>query len=399
MRQAGLTVITEIDSQRAGALPGVLRNAQDADPFTAMRSVHYAAFVILPAIDGIPQRLVMETNYDGDLDEHLDELVRNGSAVLDDIYQHCREYPAEGATREPQKVRDYFVKHSVPSTAFYVALPGHSRDDICNAIAVYEAARNYLDSLRANPDSRKLSVDEAWVRLVEFFETPNAPEPIHSPVSQRQLRWRSRFYALMLLVVLLPLAILLLPILLLIARFHEFRETRTPMRRRYPPNPNAHEYMNQGRQNHMCTLATVKLSRFRSIMIRLSLFITNVLANKVFTLGHLDTMTTIHFARWSLIDNNRHVLFLANFDGSWSSYIDDFSDPPHLNAVWGNTERFPATWFMLWQGARNIQAFQAHVVEEFQPAYFFHPGYGSDHTVANLLRYLELRDSLARAIR
>jgi hypothetical protein len=188
-----------------------------------------------------------------------------------------------------------------------------------------------------------------------------------------------------------------LPILLLIARFYEWLESRTSFERKYPVNSQVYEYMNLGRENHMCTLATVKPSRFRVIMIRLGLLLTNILANKVFILGHLDTITTIHFARWSLIDNNRHVLFLTNYDGSWSSYIDDFSDPPHLNAVWGNTERFPPTRFMLWQGARLIQQFQAHVVEEFQPAYFFHRPY-RDYTVQNLIRYLELRDALARKL-
>jgi hypothetical protein len=37
------------------------------------------------------------------------------------------------------------------------------------------------------------------------------------------------------------------------------------------------------------------------------------------------------------------------------------------------------------------------VVEEFQPTYFFHLPYG-DHSVQTLLRYLRLRDALARAL-
>ena len=395
MRQAGLTVITEIHSGRAGVLPAVLRNAQAADPFGQMSRVHYAAFVILPEIDGIPERLVMETNYDGDLNDHLEELVDRGGAVLDSIYQNCRKYPA-GGSRDRQAVKEYFTKNSVSSAAFYVALPGRSREDIDNAIEVYEAARTYLQSQCKASDSRKLSVEDVWKKLVKHFRDPSTPQPIRSPVSQRQLTWCSRIWALILLIPSL-LLLILLPFLLVIARIYECHEARTPMRRRYPPNPLAYEYMNLGRQNHMCTLATVKLSRFRAVMIRLGLFLTKVLASKIFLLGRLDTITTIHFARWSLIDKNRHVLFLTNYDGSWSSYIDDFSNPPHLNGVWGNTERFPPTRFMLWQGAKLIQQFQAHVVEEFQPAYFFHRPYG-DHTVQNLLRYLEFRDALARAL-
>src|SRR5277367_3114615 len=381
MNQAGLTVMTEIDPGRAGALRGMLLAAQSRDPFRPAQLLHYAAFVIIPEIDGIPSRLVFETNYDGALDAHLDELIAMAGAVT-----------------KSQDFKNYLIDNSVPSTAFYVALPGRSRVDIDNAIEVYKTASVYLESLCNKPGTSKLSFDDVWDELVKHFRKPaTTPKPFLSPVTQRRLKCRFRLNALLLSVVAIPLAIVVLPILLLIARFYEWLESRTTFERKYPVNPQVYEYMNLGRENHMCTLATVKPSRFRAIMIRVGLLLTNILANKVFILGHLDTITTIHFARWSLIDNNRHVLFLTNYDGSWSSYIDDFSDPPHLNALWGNTERFPPTRFMLWQGARLIQQFQAHVVEEFQPAYFFHRPY-RDYTVQNLIRYLELRDALARRL-
>ncbi len=399
MNQAGLTVMTEILPGRVDALKGELLTAQSSDPFTRAKLLHYAAFVILPEIDGIPKRLVFETNYDGDLHKHLDELIAIAGPELDKIYLHCKDYPAASAVTKRDEFKKYLIDNSVPPTAFYVALPGRSRDDIDNAIEVYKTASAYLDSLCNRPGTSKLSFHDVWDELVAHFKNPTTtPRPFSSPVSQQQLKRRSRLYGLLLGIVAIPLAIVVLPILLLITRFYEWLESRIIFRRNYPVDPHVYEYMNLGRQNHMCTLATVKPSTFRAIMIRLGLLLTNILANKVFILGHLDTITTIHFARWSLIDNNRHVLFLTNYDGSWSSYIDDFSDPPHLNGVWGNTERFPPTRFMLWQGARLIQQFQAHVVEEFQPAYFFHRPYGGDYTVQNLIRYLELRDALARAI-
>jgi hypothetical protein len=395
MRQSGLTVITEIEPARVGALPGVLRAAERRDPFGSMRGVHYAAFVMLPEIDGIRARLVMETNFDGELDDHLDELVRHGADVLDDIYANCKDYTPASARNQPQSFKDYLIKNSVPSTAYYVALPGRARDDICNAIEVYQTAQEYLDKrLAQDPAFCDLDQDQVWFKLVEHFRTAGAPKPILSTVSRRGLRWRAGLNALMLL----PGLLVLLPILLLIARVYECREARTCMKRRFPIDPKVYKYLNLGRQNHMCTLATVKLSRFRALMIRLGLFVAKVLARKVFILGKLDTITTIHFARWTLIDGNRHVLFLSNFDGTWSNYLDDFSDPPHLNALWSNTERFPPTRFMFWEGARHIEQFQAHVVEEFQPTFFFHRPYG-DHSVENLLRYLQLRDELARAIK
>ena len=90
MNQAGLTVMTEILPGRADALKGVLLAAQSRDPFQPAKLLHYAAFVIIPEIDGIPTRLVFETNYDGDLDAHLDELIKLAGAELDNIYRHCK---------------------------------------------------------------------------------------------------------------------------------------------------------------------------------------------------------------------------------------------------------------------------------------------------------------------
>src|SRR5438309_1680014 len=83
--------------------------------------------------------------------------------------------------------------------------------------------------------------------------------------------------------------------------------------RRYDTDPSAaYQNMNLGRQNHMCTLATVKDSWFRRIMVRLCLGVVNLAASRIYILGALDTMTTIHFARWALFDDNKRVLFLSN---------------------------------------------------------------------------------------
>ena len=391
----GLTVITNIHPGREETLPAVIQRAGASIPFDRVTSLHYAAFVVLPSVAGFPARLVLETNYDGDLCEHLTELIQHGAAGFDDLYQSCAGYPVPGAREDPEGVRSYFKSNSVPATAFFVALPGRTRDDIRNAISVYEEARDFLDR---PPPLDQLSRDKVWQRLVDHFREPAVLKPQHSPVTQTSLKWR---IARNVLIGFVPGVIfaLFVPLLLVMARIQERRECARPVPpRRYQTDPAVtYEYLNLGRQNHMCTFATVKCGWFRAFMIRLGLFVANTLANNVFLLGKLDTITTIHSARWILIDSGKHVVFLADYDGSWSSYIDDFSDPPHLNAVWGNTERFPPTWFMLWEGAFNIQTFEDHVVEEFQPTYFFYRPYG-DHSVQNILRYLKLRDALARSL-
>ncbi len=398
VKQNGLTVITEIDSGREAALRSVLANAGALIPFDSIVSLHYAAFVILPEVDDHPPRLVLETNYDGKMGDHLEQLITQGAEGLDQIYRACRGYPAGGAQRSRDEAKRYFLCNSIPSSAFYVAFPGRSRDDIRNAIAVYQTAKDFLDAQSAAPGFRDLTRDQIWKRLVDHFRTlPESDQPLPSPVTQRRLKWRIAFNLVVFGLPLLAIALVALPVLFLITRYFERKEARDVTPPRYKTDPlAAYQKLNLGRQNHMCTLATVKVSWFRAVMVRLCLGLVHLLASKIFILGNLDTMTTIHFARWALFDNNRRVLFLSNFDGTWSSYIGDFSDPPHLNAVWSNTERFPPTYFLLWRGARDLARFNDHVVEEFQPTCFFYPPY--DHSVENILRYLNFRDALARAI-
>jgi hypothetical protein len=65
----------------------------------------------------------------------------------------------------------------------------------------------------------------------------------------------------------------------------------------------------------------------------------------------LSKISTIHFARWVLIDNNTRLLFTSNFDGTFEDYIQDFvrEIPNGLDRIWGNCVGYP--------GSRPIEGF------------------------------------------
>ena len=88
---------------------------------------------------------------------------------------------------------------------------------------------------------------------------------------------------------------------------------------------------------------------------------TRVLANNVFVHGKLLNIPTIHFARWVLFDNNKHVLFFSNFDGNWQQYLGDFIDQSGwgLSGIFSNTVNFPKTRFMITGGAYDEEHFLA----------------------------------------
>ena len=86
--------------------------------------------------------------------------------------------------------------------------------------------------------------------------------------------------------------------------------------------------------------------------------------------GALSGISTIHFARWVIIDNGTKLLFESNYDGSWERYIDDFIDKASvgLNAIWGNCPEYP-------RGCCDIEAFKKSIRDNQVPSQFFYSAY------------------------
>jgi hypothetical protein len=435
VEQSGLTVITAIRPGRLAALRRSLATIGATIPFQNMSTVHYAAFLLLPCLDDCPQRLVLETNYDGDLCTHLDELITHGAPALDEIYDSCEDYPPAGATGDAAGVKQYFKNHSVTSSAFFVAFLRRSLGDIRNAIEVYREAKRFLDGHTRTRPSVKQTTNQVWKELVEHFRSRSPVRPQRSPVTGRKLkrlRWLNLLFLVAVVFVLPALAIPLLTVLfqqlswrfaiklgartllavlvfillivgalLLVARLCEIIEARCsaphdPTVR--PVDQAVYDGLNVGPQNHLCTLATMRTSRLRMFMVKMSLLVVKVVSSRFFILGNLGSISTIHFARWILIDKGKRLLFLSNYDGSWSGYLSDFSDQGFgINAIWGNTVGFLPTKWMLWGGAYYLEPFEDSVLRHFQPAELFYTAYG-EYPVQNLKRYLDYRDALAEAL-
>jgi len=114
-------------------------------------------------------------------------------------------------------------------------------------------------------------------------------------------------------------------------------------------------------QNQFTQVAVLKPGFIRNLNFRIWMMRTRVLANNVFVHGKLLNIPTIHFARWVLFDNNKHVLFFSNFDGNWQQYLGDFIDQSGwgLTGIFSNTVNFPKTKFMITGGAYDEEHFLA----------------------------------------
>ena len=70
---------------------------------------------------------------------------------------------------------------------------------------------------------------------------------------------------------------------------------------------------------------------------------------------HLAGVKTIHFARWTFIDDRRRMLFTSNYDGSLENYMDDFIDKIawSLNAAFSNGVGYPRTRWLIGGGRQR----------------------------------------------
>ncbi len=370
MAQNALSVVTRIKTGETDALETLLdKIGGDVQhntlvPFPKLQTLHFACWVVLKRDLNFPPCLVLECNFDGELDAHLNEFVACAPEGLRQIYAHCEGFPADAATN-PARIKQYLLEHRVPDAAFYIGCYGQSLPAIQSALAARQSIETYLDGEQASGQKlRGLAPTQIYERIKAYFkEHPVAP-PFHSAQTYSSLVTRSKLNMAIAVVV----GILLLPLLLLFLlwyvptlRKYEHHDDTTPG----PPlggvDPRLFGKEDIWVQNHLTTLTNIKPGKFRLNTLKGVLWIINLLAKTVFITGQLGGIPTIHFARWLLIDNDRRLLFFSNYDGSWASYLGDFVDKANygLTSVWSNTDNFPTTRFLFFGGAQHIEEFKA----------------------------------------
>ena len=105
---------------------------------------------------------------------------------------------------------------------------------------------------------------------------------------------------------------------------------------------------------------------------------------------------TIHFARWVIFDNDQRLLFTSNFDGSWESYLRDFSQitPEGMDHIFGHCDGYPAG------GCKDFEAFKEYVSRYQVATDLFYAAYPESSVKAVLegLRVKALTDEFLRQL-
>jgi hypothetical protein len=427
MTPHGLTVLAALRPGGEEPLRGVLRaigddirgrNVRDAGgrphiDFCRSRNIHFARFAILddPDRGANRKRLLFSSNYDGDLDAHLAELVEI-TTDMSAIWGACEAYSS--VDRFP----DFIRAHAHAPGAFYIAFRDETVKSIHRHIAVRSGLRRQLDAapaLRAAALADPPSIhpaprlaEAAARRTVEILRQLVRAAPIVVDALTAVRRW--------------GVANVLegtLKITASLGRYPFFRFFNWITRNRLPAQksayssvavdncppwrplapgdeiPSSTESRRTFREDvitqNQLTLVTVvgpqHVRRVGAVMAAIDSF-----ATRLAPPGSLIGISTIHFVRWLLIDDGRRLVMLSDYDGSWESYIDEFAEMilSGLDAIWNTSLGFPP------DGARDLPAFKRFLRSHQVAAEIFFSAY-PDETVLNIVNDRTLGHALGDA--
>jgi hypothetical protein len=418
-----LTVLIPVREGEAEALRDVLRAigddirgrtaaAGETRPhidFTGSRTVHFARFALLrdPARGPDATRLLFTSVYDGTLGDHLDDL-RAITSDVDAIWGRCRGYAGSDAL--PAFIR----AHALEPAAVYVAFPAERVASIRHAQAV---RRRVQDAAEAGGGALAAIEVEAWrmggwhrrvaARLEDAVRRVLRVLPLAADVVRAI--WRhglgtvygatSRIVASL-------------------GRIRLFRVTNWLTRNRMPPRespsssvtldncagwtltddrdevPAAFDtppsYREDAVAQNQLTLVTVvdpqHVARVKAVMAAIDSY-----ARRLAPPGSLLGISTIHVVRWLLIDDDRRLVMLSDYDGSWENYIDEFAEMilSGLDAIWDTSYGYPP------DGARDLPAFKRFLRTHQVPAEVFYSAYPAQ-TLLNMAGNLRLTRAIER---
>lgn len=375
-----LTVIVKIKSGQENVLQQILKEIGSDllnNPYLRLaksRLTHVARFGILNDPDN-GLRLLFTSNYDGPLEEYLQELLNLGDSEA--IWHQCEGYQDRG------QFLDFILEHSYKAQAAFTALPDETVARIRQKVFLRQQIESFLD--------RQDQEIESFVNTLSL-------------VSPHPSWWRRLGISLSLFIAAFGKTLdnlgreirdLLVTILQFVGGI-----LGAPEQTRQVPEYTGVKIDNDrlreltsaeeiNELNHLHLLSTVRPGRL--LRLKIVLFLVNFAAKNLFPLGTLADIQSIHFAHWSIIDNGKRLLFVTNYDGSFDNYLGDFSDRASvgLNSIWNNVKGYPVA------GAQfDLVAFKQFFRNDQQPpSLVFYRAYSV--TVKNILRDRKIIDPLA----
>jgi hypothetical protein len=377
--------------------PGMVDPDNTLVPFGRFENIHVARFVVADdqtlgdraAFPGLPASerilLIFLADCDGSGDDLLARITAEAGRGLREIFAHCDDFD------EHTNLLAWMRARQVPPAAIYVNWVGRTVRQVREEAMLHESLRAAL----AGMQEREPKVLHAKLRAA-------AAAAKLTPVEPRTLAQWIAFIlgilGLLLLGLILLIPVIIIAALFLIAlRYHE--RTDPVIRKQVDPAYTREIALSEDRDvtNPFSAIGSLKPGWFRLAITVVALRLVHLSGILIYNRGRLARVSTIHFARWVLLDGNRRVFFASNYDGSLESYMDDFINKVAfgLNLVFSNGIAYPPTDYLVLHGAQREQMFK-HFLHRRQVKtdvwYRAYPGL----TTADLSRNARIRQGLER---
>jgi hypothetical protein len=341
--------------------PGVVDPMNALVPFGRFDNIHVARFVVADdqtlddrsAFPGLPPGerilLIFLADCDGSGDDLLARIAAEAGRGLREIFVHCDGFDARA------DLLAWMRAHQARPAAVYVNWIGRTARQAREEALLHDA----LHAALAGITEREPKQLHAKLRAAV------ANGPALTPIEQRTFgQWVAFILGLIGLAV---LALILLVPVIVIAPFFLIalrrRETTDPViRKRVDAAYTRGIAVDEDRDvtNPFSAIGSLKPGWFRLAITVVALWLVNLSGIFIYNRGRLARVSTIHFARWVLLDGNRRVFFASNYDGSLESYMDDFINKVAfgLNLVFSNGIAYPPTDYLVHRGAWREQMFK-----------------------------------------
>lgn len=328
---------------------------------SGLKTLHFGRFVLLPdEPGGPPRRLAFESNYDGPVEAHLAEIGDALGPFEDRLFLWKGFRKGQFAS--------FAIQHALPASAFYLGHPGLSVGQILADDEIRDRLAELLDQMGVAGDFGGQTACQ--IRHVLLEKLTNDGRPRGLGVVDRELpvqpfaKWKFYLtafgFGLAALTVGAPFVLAFLAV--------EARQRALDTKPGNEPklttegDPRLNPIIDQEdrvTQNGLTHFVPLRPGVVRKTAISLVLWLIEQARKHIAYQGELGGITSIHFARWVVLPDDR-VLFFSNYDGSWEAYLGDFIDHAAigLSAVWSNTKWFPKSYALVLKGAAQESSFK-----------------------------------------
>src|SRR5579862_5318521 len=191
MTQTVLTFISKVKPDQADRLKKLLDDIGDDPennayvPFRALKLLHFASLVLhqSPQTPEYGPYLVFENNFDGELNDYLEDLYLHASSGLHQIYTACLDYTVTSAS-DRQGIIHYLTSHVVLPNAYHIGNTGRSAARILQEQILDDALQAHADTLLSAVNLRLPA--HCWLSSKISFAAINSGRGFRALVRGRQ---------------------------------------------------------------------------------------------------------------------------------------------------------------------------------------------------------------------